>query len=176
MVVSTWIWVRRRRIFWRRASGAWSEPQERWTSFLTQRSRSYSSRQGAHSSRCWRISSVLASSSSLSMKTYTRCRISLQSTSWCSPQLTTPPRFRSRPPGAGPGRARSRPAGHAVAVGHLLVGKALDIGQVDGQPEVLRDRLQGLLDVGVGQVLEGDGLGRLQAAGGVRLGGGQLPV
>jgi hypothetical protein len=61
-------------------------------------------------------------------------------------------------------------------LGDLLVGEALDVGQVDRHPEVLGQRLQGLLDVGVRQVVQRLHLGAAQAGAGVRLGRGDLPV
>ena len=61
-------------------------------------------------------------------------------------------------------------------VGDLLVGEALDVGEVDRQPELLGQLLQGLLDVAVRQPVQRLGLGRAQPAGGVRLGLGELPV
>ena len=61
-------------------------------------------------------------------------------------------------------------------LGDLLVGEALDVGEVDREPELLGEPLQGVLDVGVGQVLERLDLGGLQPGRGVRLGPGELPV
>ena len=48
-------------------------------------------------------------------------------------------------------------------VSDLPVGEALDIGEVDRDPELLRQRLKGLVDVGVGQPLRGFGFRGLQA-------------
>ena len=39
-------------------------------------------------------------------------------------------------------------------VGDLLVGEPFDVGQVDRDPELLRQRLQGLPDVRIGQAFE----------------------
>ena len=61
-------------------------------------------------------------------------------------------------------------------LGDLLVGEALDVGEVDRDAEVLGDRLQRVLHVGVGQVVERLGLGRLQTGRRVRLGPRELPV
>ena len=68
------------------------------------------------------------------------------------------------------------PIGRAHDLGDLLVGEALDVGEVDRHAELLGDLLQGPLDVAVRQVVERLGLGRAQAAGGVRLRTGQLVV
>ena len=66
--------------------------------------------------------------------------------------------------------------GRAHDLGDLLVGEPLDVGEVDGHPEVLGQLLQRPLHLGVGQVLQRRGLGRLQAHRRVRLGPRQLVV
>ena len=141
---------------------------------------------------CW-ISRGVGGRSSLSMKKKTRSRTSEQSLSWGLPQLMTRP-----PSAAGAGGqaalagvvrehlaqlapAAVQPRHHgadrrAHDLGDLLVGEALDVGEVDREPEVLGELLEGVLDVGVGQVLERLGLGGLQPGRGVRLGAGELPV
>ena len=68
------------------------------------------------------------------------------------------------------------PIGRLHDLGDLLVGEALDVGEVDREPELLGQPLEGVLDLGVGQVLERLHLGGLQAGRGVRLGAGELPV
>ena len=58
----------------------------------------------------------------------------------------------------------------------LLVGKALHVGEVDGEAELLGEALQGVLHLGVGQVLERLHLRGLEPGRRVRLGPGELPV
>src|SRR5829696_1248744 len=58
----------------------------------------------------------------------------------------------------------------------LLVGETRDVGRVDGQAEVLRQPLERVLDVGVGEMVERLHLRRAQPGRLVRLGGRELPV
>ena len=62
-------------------------------------------------------------------------------------------------------------------VGDLLVGEPFDIGEVNGEPEVLGNRVEGLLDVAVGQMVDRLRFGRARDASlRERLCGAQLPV
>src|SRR5689334_22318569 len=76
-------------IFSRSAAGAGSQAQLRRTSALSATSRSYSLRQGAHSSRWTRILFRSITFISPSRYSYTRSSTSRQSVSCGSPQLTT---------------------------------------------------------------------------------------
>src|SRR5690242_11761382 len=44
--------------------------------------------------------------------------------------------------------------GNVEDLGDLLVGEALDVGEDHGHPELLRQRLEGLLDLVVGECIE----------------------
>src|SRR5699024_2476124 len=81
-------------------------------------------------------------------------------------ELATPP--------VKPGHDRPDVRPHDL--GDLLVGTALDVGEVDRDPEVLGEFLQRLLHVAVGKVFERHRLGRLQSRPTVRSGLGQPPV
>ncbi len=61
-------------------------------------------------------------------------------------------------------------------LGDLLVREALDIGQIDREPELLRNLLQRRLDIAVGQMLERLGFSRLESGGRMGLGPRELPV
>ncbi len=149
-------------------SGACSE-HDRATSAFTVRSRSYFCRHGPHSSRwCWisRLVGVLElvvdeEEDPLQHLGAVLCRGAGRSScrrlpSWLPAALT--PRF-ARVVGEQLAQLATAPVqpGHHGAdrgahdLGDLLVGEALDVGEVDRQPEVLGELLQRVLDVAVGK-------------------------
>ena len=66
--------------------------------------------------------------------------------------------------------AHDRADGHIGDLGDLLVRESFDIGQQDGHPERVGQRLDGRLDVGVGEPLEGLVLGAPAQPGGLLAG------
>ena len=157
---------------------------------------------GAHSSRCCSSSARRLPSHSWSRKSQTSASTSEQSVSWGLPQLMTRPpsarrgRHRQNRAVAADEPALAGDLGQQVAklpaaavqprhhradrrahdLRDLLVREALDVGEVHRDPEVLRQLLQGFLDVVVGQPVHRLDLGGAQPAARCALGLGELPV